>query len=250
MGDDVRVFFAEHASDYLRSESHREGADLGRLIARLELVDHPVEKALDVATGPGHTAVALGRLVHEVVGVDLTPEMKPVFERNAREHDLANLRFVLGDAGSLPFATDSFGLVTCRRAAHHFPDPERALFEIKRVLKPGGRLGLADMVAPEDLPAAELFNALERSRDGSHQRVLTVTQWRRVFESAGMKLLSIDESAEWIPFGRWLYPLVAGGVEEAAIRDELAQAAARTRKLIFREGQLLKRRLVAVAEKS
>lgn len=66
------------------------------------------------------------------------------------------------------FLDGSFTIVVCRCALHHFPEPDAVIAEIVRVLRPCGRLGLADLVADEHADRADAHNAIESMRDPSH----------------------------------------------------------------------------------
>lgn len=81
-----------------------------------------------------------------------------------------NVRFQQGTAESLPFPDDSFDIITCRYAAHHFSDVRKAVREVARVLKQDGRFLLVDHYAPEDPVLDEFVNHLNRLRDPSHVR--------------------------------------------------------------------------------
>ena len=139
--------FGRYAASYVSSWSNAGGPDLERLV---ELAGgHPGREALDVATGGGHTALAIAPYVARVVATDIT---EPMLEA-AREFILArgahNVDFRLADAEDLPFPGGGFDLVTCRIAAHHFPDPARFVAEVVRVLRPGGLFLLQDQVTPK-----------------------------------------------------------------------------------------------------
>nr|WP_240479569.1 class I SAM-dependent methyltransferase [Haloprofundus marisrubri] len=121
--------FGDAASAYFDSDAHRAGDDLATLAEWCT----DATRVLDVATGAGHTAGAVAAAsAGDVVATDLTPEMVATA---TREFDLPG---VVADAERLPFADDSFDAVTCRIAAHHFPDPEAFVSEVARVLEPGG----------------------------------------------------------------------------------------------------------------
>jgi ubiquinone/menaquinone biosynthesis C-methylase UbiE len=218
----VRDFFTRHAAGYSQSDSHRAGRDLARLIELLRPA--PKHRCLDVATGVGHTALGLAPLVAEVVGLDMTPAMRVEFERNVAEAGLSNCRFVDGEADDLPYPDESFDLVTCRRAFHHFPAPERAIGEMSRVLRPGGRIGVVDMVAPDDPAAAALFNEIERARDDSHARALSAPEWRSLVESKGLVVEALLVVPDRIPWETWIRPVEPGGPEEHRAR-EIAKGA-------------------------
>jgi len=212
--DQVKDFFGRHAAAYTAG---RGAPDLERLLALL--TPAPGETALDVATATGNTALALAPLVAAVVGLDLTPEMGRQFEQRAAAAGIGNARFVAGDATHLPFPSGSFDLVTCRRAAHHFPDVPGALAEMHRVLRPGGRLGLVDMTVPEAPQAAALLNAMERDRDPSHLAALSPETWRALVAAAGFAVQTLEVTTEAMPWERWLAPVTPdapAGVQAAA----------------------------------
>ncbi len=151
----VQQKFGAAAADYAASAVHAKGASLARLV---ELVaPQPDWRVLDVATGAGHTAIALAPHVAHVVASDITDEMLAQAGKMAADKGLANLETARADAGALPFADQSFDLVTCRLAAHHFPDPAAFVGEAWRVLKPGGTLALVDNIRPDadSLPACD-----------------------------------------------------------------------------------------------
>src|SRR3989454_12725199 len=132
----VQDYFSRTAESYVGSFSHRAGDDLQRLIELGEW--NPQLQALDIATGGGHTALAVAPYVAQITVTDLTPRML----EKAREYLLAqgvtNAQFQVADAEQLPFPAVSFDRVTCRIAPHHFPHTAQAVQEAARVLKPGG----------------------------------------------------------------------------------------------------------------
>ena len=114
-------------------------------IARLLMGLGPGDGVLDVACGPGNFSRDFAGTVGEdglVVGVDAS---RPMLERavhETRDARLGNLCFVFADAAALPFRDSSFDAVCCFAALNLFPDPYRALDEMRRVLYPGGRIAL------------------------------------------------------------------------------------------------------------
>ena len=113
----------------------------GALLARLDV--KPGERVLDVACGTGTLARELARIVGtdgEVVAVDLSQAMIDVA---ASRPGTPAVRYRRMDAQALDFPSGSFDVVTCCFGLMYLPDPERALAQMRRVLRPGGRLGLA-----------------------------------------------------------------------------------------------------------
>lgn len=128
---------------------HPGGTDLSSRLARELHLPHGA-KVLDVACGIGTTASLLaGTFGSEVVGLDASAA------NVARAEGLApcgSVRFVTGDAAALPFPDDSFDAVVCECAVSTFADQPRVAAEFARVLKPGGAVGVTDMVVAGDLP--------------------------------------------------------------------------------------------------
>jgi arsenite methyltransferase len=125
---------------------HPGGLALTRtLLGHLGLV--PGARVLDVASGPGATALlTAGEHPVEVDGVDLSESNVARAGEAAAAAGLAGrVRFHLGDAERLPFADASFDAVICECAFCTFPDKPTAAAELARVLRPRGRLGLTDV---------------------------------------------------------------------------------------------------------
>jgi ubiquinone/menaquinone biosynthesis C-methylase UbiE len=180
--------FGERAAYYAQSPAHADPEELRRIVDLVR--PDGSERLLDVATGPGHTAFAFAPRVRQVVGIDLTPQMLEVASRIALERGVANVQFQRADVARLPFADGIFDLVTCRRAAHHFPDLEGALREMKRVLRIGGRLLVEDRSVPEDDYVDETMNHLDVLHDPSHVREYRTSEWRVMLERAGFRVMS------------------------------------------------------------
>jgi ubiquinone/menaquinone biosynthesis C-methylase UbiE len=96
-------------------------------------------KILDVGTGPGIIALQLAEMGHDVTGVDLAEGMLEEANKNAKRYGI-NVTFEIGDAQSLPFPDNSFDAVVSRWVLWTLPEPERALREWHRVVKPGGKI--------------------------------------------------------------------------------------------------------------
>jgi ubiquinone/menaquinone biosynthesis C-methylase UbiE len=247
----VERFFGSHAQGYSKSQSHAHGTDLATLVGALG--PKRTDLVLDVATGTGFTAVALAPLVRQVTGIDVTNEMLEEAKRLASSEGLTNITFELGDALDIKAADGSFDIMTTRRATHHFADVVRFLQEAKRVLKPGGRLGVVDM---SPLEGTEAFsNRIEKLRDSSHVEAFTPSRWRSMVSEAGLELLSLQMLDEQVSFEKWLYPVGLGGPEEGSIRSAWANTGSGVRELlnaIFEEGAVrgwTKSRIVLVASK-
>jgi len=159
---------------------------------------------LDVATGPGFTALAFAARVRFVLGVDLTPAMLAQARRNAAEAGGAALHLVLGDAAALPVATAAFDVVTCGNAVHHFPAAAPVLREMRRACKPGGMIAISDLVSDEDPAKAAEHNAIERLRDPSHVWSFAPSELVALLERLDLTVRSVTTTTARRGLDEWL----------------------------------------------
>jgi ubiquinone/menaquinone biosynthesis C-methylase UbiE len=202
----VRAQFGAAAHAYTTSAGHGDPAMLARVVEFAR--PRPGDLALDVATGAGHTALAIAPHVARVVAYDLTPQMLQETQRNARARGLNNVETRQGAAEDLPFADASFDIVTVRQAPHHFADIRRAVREMARVVKPGGRIVVVDSTSPEDDELDRQYNHIERLRDPSHVRNYRGSEWCAMMEEAGLRIenLVLDyylENGRPMDFAAW-----------------------------------------------
>jgi len=144
------------------------------------------DTVLDIACGPGLVACAFAPRVCRVTGIDLTPAMLDRARQLAAAKGVTNVVWQEGDVGALPYAEASFTIVVTRFSFHHFLDPASVLHEMVRVCAPGGRLVVADTCASEEPSKAAAFNRLEKLRDPSHVRSLTLSELTGLFRHAGL----------------------------------------------------------------
>ncbi len=212
--------YSRYADGYVTSTTHARGADLELLVEMA--APRPDWRALDVATGGGHTALAFSARVAEVTATDLTPEMLGKAEKHLIGAGANNVAFRVADAENLPFDAEAFDLVTCRIAPHHFPDCQRFLAESARVLEPGGCLALQDHVLPADQDAARYIDAFEKLRDPSHNRAYSESEWRQMFATAGLVVERVEEVTK-------RHDLAAWATRQGATAEVLAELAERLR---------------------
>jgi ubiquinone/menaquinone biosynthesis C-methylase UbiE len=223
----VQAQFGRQASWYVVSSVHQRSDGLDALL-RLA-APRPTDRALDIATGTGFTALALAPQCREIVGMDLTFGMVREARRLAWERRASSLTFCLGDAEALPFQSNTFDIVTCRHAAHHFPDIPRALQEMARVAKIGGRVVLDDTCAPETPALESQMNEWERRRDPSHGANHPPSRLRQMLEASGLCVERGTMTFVPLEFNDWVK---RGGVsrdEAHALRASLLDASAEAR---------------------
>lgn len=159
-GADKRNTMSE-AIGYTREElgDAPQDADLGlgcgNPVALASL--NPGEVVLDLGSGAGLDCFLAAKRVGEsgkVIGVDMTPEMLEKATANARSQGLSNVEFRRGEIENLPVDSDSVDVVISNCVINLSEDKARVFSEIQRVLKPGGRFYISDIVLSTALPAS------------------------------------------------------------------------------------------------
>lgn len=196
----VKAQFGRSATDYGTSTVHAHGASLQRLVELTR--PQPDWDVLDIATGAGHTALAFAPHVRHVIASDMTPEMLEVTQRLAVERGVTNISTGIAYADDLPYSDAQFDLVTCRVAAHHFPDIAGFLNETARVLKPGGVFALVDNSVPEGA-GGDYINAVELLRDPGHNRCLSVEEWEQECFASRLHVTVKETSPMALDFDAW-----------------------------------------------
>lgn len=186
-----------------------EGADLGlgcgnpQAIASLK----PGEVVLDLGSGAGFDCFLAARSVGasgQVVGVDMTPEMLARARANAAKAGVNNVDFRLGEIESLPVADNSVDVIISNCVINLSPDKPRVFREAFRVLKPGGRVAVADIVRSAELPPE--LSADLAAHCGCVAGAASVDELQAMLQEAGFGDIRIrprDASREfirsWIP---------------------------------------------------
>ena len=223
----VRRHFGASADAYVASRTHAEGEDLARLIELAAATGK--EAALDVATGGGHTALALAPHVRRVVATDLSERMLGRAAEFIRGRGARNVEYCVADAEALPFAEASFDLVTCRIAPHHFPDAGRFVREVGRVLRPGGAFLLEDTLVPEDAELSGFIEEVERRRDPTHVRAYSLSEWGAWLEAAGLHLARHEVWRKRHAFDDWTERTRMASEAKADLVRFIAAAPSRAR---------------------
>ncbi len=171
---------------------------------------------LDVAAGTGHVARRLAPKVRAVVAVDATEAMLEAGRVEAKRAALRNVVFMQADAAKLPFLDASFDIVVSRFAVHHFEHPERQVAEMRRCLRMGGRLAIADLISDHDPEIAATQNRLERLRDPSHTQMLSLEDLAELVGSTDVEFRDVERK-----LGPWLEQTQTPPEARAAIREAL-----------------------------
>lgn len=180
-------YFADNAADWDSIRALHIAEDSVEKAMREAVGTRQFDSLLDLGTGTGRLLEVFAPLYARAVGIDASADMLAVARANLDRAGIANAQVRLGDMLHLPFARDSFDVVTIHQVLHYLDDPERALVEAARVLRPGGRLLIVDF-APHDLEFMREKHAHRRLGFGRE----AMEQW---IGRAGLSLASVRDLA-------------------------------------------------------
>src|SRR6516164_4478103 len=207
-------------------EAANLGLGCGNPLAIASLKDGQV--VLDLGSGAGFDCFLAARAVGKtgrVIGIDMTHEMLSKARDNAQKNGFTNVEFRLGEIEALPVADDSVDVIISNCVINLSPEKQRVFNEAFRVLKPGGRLAVTDMVATATLPddVKEDWAAYTGCMAGASQ----VSELEEMLRKAGFEKIKIapkDASRsfirEWLPGKRIEDYLVSATIEAVKPRTE------------------------------
>jgi arsenite methyltransferase len=166
------------------------------------------ETVLDLGSGGGIDVLLSARRVGpegKVYGLDMTNEMLALAEENARKAKATNVHFLKGMIEDIPLPSASIDVVISNCVVNLSPDKDKVLAEVARVLRPGGRIGISDVVAEDHL------TPVDRAERGSHvgciAGALSISEYRDGLAAAGLADIEVE-----------LTHVVADGMHGAIVR--------------------------------
>jgi SAM-dependent methyltransferase len=172
------------------------------------------ETVLDLGSGPGLDCFLAADKVGrngKVIGVDMTPEMIEKARSNARNGNYSNVEFRLGEIENLPVADNSVDAVISNCVINLSPDKESVFKETFRVLKPGGRIMVSDVVLSKELP-----DFIKDSADayiGCISGAITRDEYMETVKAAGFQDTSIVDELS-VPVEEWVNDPIADSITE------------------------------------
>jgi len=188
---------------------------------------HEGERVLDLGSGGGIDVLLSAKRVGEsgeAIGIDMTDEMLELARRNAREAGATNVEFLKGEIEAIPLPADSVDVVISNCVINLAADKPAVFREIARVLRPGGRVGVSDIVADDRLTPDE------RARRGSYvgciAGALSFTEYADGLRAAGLSDVSVDATHE---VAKGMHSAIIRATKPAPERREERQAPAGSR---------------------
>jgi len=160
----------------------------------------PGSHVLEVAPGPGYFAIELAKLGdYKIAGIDISHTFVEIARENAKQAGV-EVDFREGNAASMPFAAESFDFLLCRAAFKNFSEPVRALQEMYRVLKPGGRALIIDL--RRDASQESVSDAVERMHLGRVNTIITKLTFRFMLLRRAYTRREFEQFLAQTKFGR------------------------------------------------
>lgn len=156
---------------------------------------HEGETVLDLGSGAGADVLISARRVGEsgrAIGLDMTDEMLDLARANAAREGVTNVDFVKGYIEEIPLPDGSIDVVISNCVLNLSADKAKVFSEVARVLRPGGRFAVTDVIADEDMD--EATRADMRKWTGCIAGALTEDEFREAMESSGLVEVEIDET--------------------------------------------------------
>jgi SAM-dependent methyltransferase len=175
--------------------AHVVNASLGCGVPTAVADLHEGETVLDLGSGAGADVLISARRVGpsgKAIGLDMTDEMLTLSRRNAREAGVTNVEFLKGYIEDVPLADDSVDVIISNCVINLAADKQKVLTEAARVLRPGGRFAVSDVIADENMDDAT--RADMAAYTGCIAGALTETEFRAALTAAGLTDIEILET--------------------------------------------------------
>lgn len=196
--DRERRFWRKFAPRYDRFMDRQVKSSYRILIAKILDEIKRSDSVVEVASGTGIIALEVAGKAANVRAVDLTPEMMVRAEKKAKERKIGNIQFSIEDAYALPFKSNSFDVAICSNALHNMMEPEKALLEMKRVLKDTGKLITPTYCHGEGLKSIIISRLMSLTGFPGYHR-FTVEALSRLIERSGFEIERIEIIEDKIP---------------------------------------------------
>ena len=207
----VQRQFNRQAQAYAQTRQAKDLKAMQRLCSLLET--HPNTNSLDVACGPGRLTMALAGLCKHAHGLDATEGLLAIAQQEAAELGLQNIAFGQGSALDMPYPSNSFDVVTCRAAFHHFAQPQKVFSEMVRVTKAKGQILIADILGNPDPDKSSAHDHIERLCDPSHFRCIPEDEFIEMFNHYDISVEKALRNSMSYKVNEWI---LHGGPDAAA----------------------------------
>lgn len=145
------------------------------------------DRILDVACGPGEFMIYIADRVTQAHGIDISDKEIDIANNLIKEFGLKNVGFDCHDVENLPYMDNSFSVVLCKSAFHHFTDSDMIFKEMIRCCENGGLVSIQDIRAYENGYVNEYFETFDKLVDISHNKTLSENDFNSLYLDNGIK---------------------------------------------------------------
>lgn len=192
----VQAFFSANADNWAAISRLQSSERDVETAMHAVLGPGPIGQMLDLGTGTGRMLSILGSRADHALGVDENAEMLSIARQNIDHPDLRHVQVRQADIHKLPLARESVDLVTAHQVLHYLDAPDQVVREAARVLRPGGRMVIADLL-PHQMESLKADQAHRRLGFGDDE----IHGW---FEAAGLQMgQSVKLTGARLPVGVW-----------------------------------------------
>jgi ubiquinone/menaquinone biosynthesis C-methylase UbiE len=186
---------------YDRNSRERRIEELRGYAAEISAAVKQGDAILEIAPGPGYVSIELAKKgQYRITGMDLSADFVEICRTNAAREQAA-VDFVQGNVSAMPFAADQFDYLFCSAAFKNFHDPARALSEMHRVLKPGGKGLIIDM--NKNTTAAIRRAEIGKMRLKGLERLFMAFSFAFFLRDGAYLKRDFEEMLAASPFQRW-----------------------------------------------
>ena len=159
---------------------------------------------LDLACGTGEYAIFAAPNVKYVRGGDISKGMIELAQKQAEKENVNNVSFLCHPVEQTPFEDESFTIVICRSAFHHFEDYDKIFNEMTRCCQKGGRISIQDIVAYPDEREDSFFEEFEKAVDVSHHKTLSKEYIKSLYDQRNIRIKNTFEIEVELHFQEYL----------------------------------------------
>jgi len=180
---EAREFFNNIAPEWDEIRKNYYDESIKNKLINMDILDKGMT-VMDLGAGSGYISRAVAKLVKKVVAVDMSEEMLKELKKKSNEEGLRNIKTVESDAVDIPVDSSSIDVICASMFLHHMEEPVKAIREMKRIVKPGGMVFLADFYSHTNMEFKErmydVWPGFEEDK---------VKEW---FEDTGFKNVTVE----------------------------------------------------------
>ncbi|MFO7657114.1 MAG: class I SAM-dependent methyltransferase [Bacteroidales bacterium] len=146
------------------------------------------DKLLDIACGPGEFTIFIAKRIKQARGIDISDKEIEIANNLIQEFRLENIGFDCDDVENLPYKDNTFSVVVCKSAFHHFTRPDKVFKEMIRCCEKGGLISIQDIRSYEDNYVNDYFETFDKLIDLSHNKTLSERDFTNLYINNGIKI--------------------------------------------------------------